>query len=562
MKMKKLLSLALVMALSMSLTVPAMAAKGGKNKDSQPAVAAVKVDKIEDAEDPRLPMIENGAEINTGKYSAIYIKQANDVAIWVPSGDTRSDADIIAEARASDKSLAKEGKGAITVIRDGENVWLHKNNTTQVVAEAGVLTVLGPISHIGFVGGDAPTKEELGGDGETATILTMLKYVDEAGTAPTEKFGFEVYPAGSDEKITGVEVTVPDEDLSTYTFTFEPKLDAGSYVIREVLTAEQAAKYEAGKTFAFTVDEAGEAVADEVAMINVSKGTLEVTAPTVKQEYIEQIHENVYRVFGTGEKEGTVLSVIDDFDTSSHPIVVGKGTSDHGGFSYLVINKAALAASENGLTVRIGYKDQKVVVPCPEMKETDAVPTYTVKINEEGKLVVTSDLGAFTAKAATTLAKEDFSPKHHFSNETFGPLNLPETETFQLFFHGQTEPKDNGQGVPYETNEVIGCKLVSTETKEKDFECTLTTVVTNAAGEEVDYSEKLTAGTYTVTVTNDKTNDVWTATAEVKPGETTTVEFGEKIVSVMGDPVIKCDFCQEFKAIPLVPAETDTPVEP
>ncbi len=290
MKMKKILSLALVMALSMSLTVPAMAAKGGKNKDSQPAVAAVKVDKIEDAEDPRLPMIENGAEINTGKYSAIYIKQANDVAIWVPSGDTRDDTDIIAEARASDKSLAKEGKGAITVIRDGQSVWLHKNNTTQVVAEAGVLTVLGPISHIGFVGGDAPTEDDLGGgDGETATVLTMLKYVDEAGTAPTEKFGFEVYPAGSDEKITGVEVTVPDEDLSTYTFTFEPKLDAGSYVIREVLTAEQAAKYEAGKTFAFTVDEAGEAADDELAMINVSKGTLDITAD-VWQEYDEVDH--------------------------------------------------------------------------------------------------------------------------------------------------------------------------------------------------------------------------------------------------------------------------------
>ena len=154
MKAKKFLALFLAVVMAMSLAIPAMAAKKVKGGKDQPAaVPAVTVDKIEHTDkdgnpDPRLPLIENGAAIHTGKYEAIYIKQANDIVIWVKADDTRSEAEIIAQAQASDKSLNKVGKGTTTVIYGEGKVWLHKNKTTLVVVVNGILTVNGPISHI------------------------------------------------------------------------------------------------------------------------------------------------------------------------------------------------------------------------------------------------------------------------------------------------------------------------------------------------------------------------------------------------------------------------------
>ena len=87
MKAKKILALMLALVMALALAAPAMAKKdkGSKDKPAGPAVAAVDVDKIE--EEPRLSLIENGAKIDTGKYSAIYIKQANDIAIIVQRDD-------------------------------------------------------------------------------------------------------------------------------------------------------------------------------------------------------------------------------------------------------------------------------------------------------------------------------------------------------------------------------------------------------------------------------------------------------------------------------------------
>ena len=108
MKAKKILSLMLALVMALALAAPAMAKKdkGSKDKPAGPAVAAVDVDKIE--EEPRLSLIENGAKIDTGKYSAIYIKQANDIAIIVQRDDLRSDEEIIAEARARSEEHTSE----------------------------------------------------------------------------------------------------------------------------------------------------------------------------------------------------------------------------------------------------------------------------------------------------------------------------------------------------------------------------------------------------------------------------------------------------------------------
>lgn len=640
MKFKKLIAMALAFAMALTLAVPAMAAKPKKNNQSStPAASAIAVDKIEGA-DPRKPIVESGAAIDTAGYPAIYIKQANDIAIIVPAGDTRSDAEIIAEAAASDKSLAKQDKGTTTVIRGDGQVWLHKNMTTLVAVAGGILTVNGPISHIDFGGGKpAPEFPDPEDPGTTSTVVTFVKFVDNMLAA--ESFAFEVYDSANNK----LDVTIAEEN-GTYSFTTEPKLDEGTYTIKEVLTDEQANRFVGGKTLTFDVNAAGEAtVANDGVFDNVTKtvveftktvdnaaptedfrfdiyqnetlvkenaftasadhsaytatitpkladgdytivevltdaqkgqyvdgktlsftvadgvasfaaaainneqlGFIEVTNPTVNQTHIKQYHETEYLWYGKDIEGSTVVSYIGDF-AGNDPIVKSTGKSGNG-FTYLIINKEALAASENGLTVRIADSSPSNNL-VPAMKNGN-IPTYTIKINESGKLVATSDLGSFTVKVAKDQNSTDsdgkklFAPGEHYSNANHPAREIPAGDTFCVFFHGQTE---DGKGAPYETNQIKGCKFLRDDVTYDDVsgQCTYVVTVKDSQGNPVDYENGVLPGTYTVEVTADFT----TATGEVEtltwtnnnvvvtPGNTTPVTFEAQTV----DEVVKEIIC-------------------
>lgn len=317
MKLKKLLAMALAFAMALTLAVPAMAAKPSKNnnKNNQPgtpAVSAIAVDKIE-GNDPRKPIVESGKEIDTAGYPAIYIKQANDIAIIVPADDTRSDAVIIAEAAASDNSLNKQDKGTTTVIRGDGQVWLHKNKTTLVAVVDGILTVNGPISHIDFGGGKpAPEFPDPEDPGTTSTAVTFVKFVD--NEPATESFAFEVYDSTNNK----LDVTIA-EGNGIYSFATEPKLDEGTYTIKEVLSDEQANRFVAGKTLTFDVNAAGEAtVANDGVFENVTKTVVEFTKTVDNADPTEDFRFDIYQgdtlvkenVFTASEDHGTYTATI------------------------------------------------------------------------------------------------------------------------------------------------------------------------------------------------------------------------------------------------------------
>ena len=536
MKMKKLLSLTLVMAMSMTLAVPAMAAKGGKkDKDPQLTVAAVSVDKIEDEDDPRLPLIEAGAEIDTSKYAAIYIKQANDVAIIVPLEDGRSDADIIAEARASDKSLAKEGKGAIEVIRGDGEMWLHKNRTTLVTVENGILTVMGPISHIGFVGGDAPTEDELGGgddDGTVSAVFQITKYLTDMYTFGAG-FTFKVV---DDE---GEVVAIMTSNADGIAASDEVNVAPGQYTIRE--TGLDLNEYETVEPIVVTVDENGNVFfpTDDNGMdvdyiVNYELGALDVTKPVVKQEYDELWHTPVYEEAEGDTRVSRILSDLPDYITGD--------TYSNNGHTYLSINAAALANDPDGATIRIAKSDKNnTLFPdiAPENPWEDSIPlTYNLKI-VDNELVVTSTLPNFGFAVYgpndTVSGNKDFGkfgPKHESdaenpqANTFIKSWNMPEIDTngnFRFLIH---------YGCPgYTTSEVIGCNpgaILTHECERVIDAADVTVTVTNAAGQEVTNFDKLPHGEYTVTVSvGDEVID--SRTVPVNPGETTTVTYDEPL---------------------------------
>lgn len=333
----------------------------------------------------------------------------------------------------------------------------------------------------------------------------------------------------------------------------------------ENLTDEQVGWYADGKTLDFTVDEDGVVVAGDngLAINNDQKGQIEVTLPTVMQKYIKQVHENEYRLY----EEGTLVSHIASVSGAELPDGI-TGSYLKNGMTYLTINKAKLVeAGEDGVTIGIAQSDPQkgnktswnTPAPAP-LGETDQ-PSYNLKI-EDGKLVVTSELPnigvrLYSAKESPkgpSDFKGNFATNGHLTGETTATFDIPKGDTFKFFLHVED--------TSYYTNEIIGCKLVSTDVLEKNYDCALTTVVTDANG-AVDYANGLLPGTYTVTVTatvNDVVKGTWSETVEVKPGETTPVNFGTQYVEEMGAPVIECpQNCGTIKMIPLTPA---TPVEP
>lgn len=534
MKAKKFLALFLAVVMTMSLAIPAMAAKKVKGGKDQPAfVPAVTVDKIEHTDkdgnpDPRLPLIENGAAIHTGKYEAIYIKQANDIVIWVKADDTRSEAEIIAQAQASDKSLNKAGKGTTTVIYGEGKVWLHKNKTTLVAVVNGILTVNGPISHIDFVGGDAPTEDELGGDGKVSAAFTITKFLNGMGKAG-EGFTFDILD--SEGTLVG-SMTSNEEGIASTEFEVDP----GKYTIRE--TNLNPDKYEAVEDIKVTVTDKGQVIfpednGEEVNyIINYELGALEVGTPTVKQEYDELWHELEYEY----SKEETRVSGV------KADLPEGIGSEIYGnGFTLLWLNKEQLASNSEGVNIGIAYSDPQNT-PCfdiaPANPWEEAIPAvYNLKV-DGNKLIVTSPLSNFGVATFPEMPKknpnkdmvEDVTAIGEY--EYRAECSIP-AENFLFYIHYK---------VGYDTDTIIDCNPDSVVTRPCEREIDADDVVVtvkNSSGDEVTKLDKLPHGEYTVIVSvGDEIVDETTVT--VNPGKTTEVTFDEPLYMEKGADEYHC----------------------
>ena len=535
MKAKKFLALFLAVVMAMSLAIPAMAAKKVKGGKDQPAaVPAVTVDKIEHTDkdgnpDPRLPLIENGAAIHTGKYEAIYIKQANDIVIWVKADDTRSEAEIIAQAQASDKSLNKAGKGTTTVIYGEGKVWLHKNKTTLVVVVNGILTVNGPISHIDFVGGDAPTEDELGGDGKVSAAFTITKFLNGMNEFG-EGFTFDI--RDSEGSVVG-SMTSDESGTASATVDVAP----GEYTIRE--TNLNPDKYEAVEDIKVTVTDKGQVIfpednGEEVNyIINYELGALEMGTPTVKQEYDELWHELKYEY---SEEETRVSSI-----AAGLPEGISGETYGNNGFTLLWLNKTQLANNPEGVNIGIAYSDPRNT-PCfdiaPANPWEEAIPAvYNLKV-AGNKLIVTSPLSNFGVATFPEMPKknpnkdmvEDVTAIGEY--EYRAECSIP-AENFLFYIH---------YDVAYDTDTIIGCNPENVVTRPCEREIDADDVVVtvkNSSGDEVTKLDKLPHGEYTVIVSvGDEIVDETTVT--VNPGKTTEVTFDEPLYMEKGADAYHC----------------------
>lgn len=381
--------------------------------------------------------------------------------------------------------------------------------------------------------------------GETSTVFQINKYLNDMTTVGA---GFVFDIIAGDGTVVGTMTSDEYGIAATEDFFVEP----GTYTIREQVPTNQEYEYEPVADVIVTVDEDGNpnystdaATGEEINyVLNVQKGKLNVTAPTeVFQKQSQEVHELVYQVYS----EGTLVSHIASVSGAALPDGI-TGSYLKNGMTYLTINKAKLeAAGEDGVDIGIATSDPQKGnktswnTPAPAPKGEADQPTYNLKI-ENGKLVVTSELPnigvrLYSAKESPkgpSDFKGSYATKGHLTGAKTASFNIPKGDTFKVFVHIED--------TSYETNAVIGCKVTSTVIEEIPFVCTLTTTVTDANGVEVDATKQLSAGTYTVTVTNDKTDDVWTKTVEVKPGETTSVSFDKLVVAEMAEPIIKCPY--------------------
>lgn len=560
MKCRKLISMLLALIMMMALVVPAGAAKPAKNKGNTPAAQAIPVDKIE-GDDPRKPIVESGAKIDTAGYPAIYIKQGNDIAIIVPAGDTRTDADIIAEAAASDNSLNKQDKGTTTVIRGNGSVWLHKNKTTQVTVKNGILTVVGPISHIDFGGGkpapEFPTDPD---DGKVSAVFQITKYLNEYGTAG-EGFVFDIISVETNETVGSM--TSDANGVAKITLDVAP----GRYIIREQVDADV---YMPVSDVYVTVDENGNATFDDTTfdgiITNVQWGKLEYTKPEVTEKYNEIWHELAYDKFTSVE---TLVSATGctpggkNYTCAEDHEVLPDCVVEHGahtnGFTWLKFSKTQLQTEAEGVNIGISDKNKDIHDVAPENPwEEPVAPYYNVKIVGDD-LVVTSNLKNFVARVYNSRTAIEFNPGAHSGNNKQITLPLNNiNDQFYLFLHVA-----NKDGYQYE-DATTAYHTGNTVKREctRPYAGTVTVTVTDEAGKTITDLTKVAPGEYTVTVTanGDTLN---TQTVTVKPGETTTVTFPNDL-TVQGADEYWCakEDCKNHTAHNQNYYEPTTPVEP
>lgn len=521
MKFKKLVAMLLAAVMLMALVVPAMAAKPNKNKPEEPSVPAIAVDKIED-DDPRKPIVESGAKIDTDGWPAIYIKQSNDIAIIVHADDTRSDSQIIAEARASDKSLAKEGKGTTTVIKGDGRVWLHKNKTTLVTVENGILTVNGPISHASFGGNPAPEfPTEPDEPGEVSAVFTIYKYLNEIDN-PGVGYIFDIIPVVNGEEGEPVGTIVSNaQGIASEEIEVLP----GQYIIREQVDTDV---YMPVDDVYVTVDENGSVSFDDSTfegfITNVQWGKLEYTTPKVTEEYKEIWHKLGYEKFD-------VETLVAMFPSEGTPGVESNESGKAGnGFSWIGLNKAKLEELPGGVDIIISDKQKPIPYIAPKFPwEEPTAPIVNVKIDPVTKeLVVTSTLQNFAVgvynpgSVVTKPGQMTVKPSGQYN----ATLSLDNVENiFCLSFHVANKDGYEYKSVDsaYHTGELLLRKEISRPYTGTDLAVTVTSEDGNTtySGDQLN---KLLPGKYVVTVTVGE-KVLHTQTVEVGPGETKTVTY-------------------------------------
>lgn len=144
--------------------------------------------------------------------------------------------------------------------------------------------------------------------GETSTSFTLYKYVDEFGTLSSEQFDFKFYRVDENgEKILIDSPTLEYAD-GVYSYNFGSKLEDGSYVIEEVLTADQVNRYVEGKTLEFNVingeadfGENGPSITNETKTVVEFAKTVDGAVPTEDFQFDlyqgdELIKENAFTV--------------------------------------------------------------------------------------------------------------------------------------------------------------------------------------------------------------------------------------------------------------------------
>jgi len=273
-------------------------------------------------------------------------------------------------------------------------------------------------------------------------------------------------------------------------------------------------------------------------------GRLNVSVGAVVENYIVETHEPVYEYY-------EMPTLVSDANSAHSLDCVTGSNVGASGMPWLTINKAALEAEPSGVTIGIAASDPQNT-PAPAMQGMDVPPSFHLEI-DDGRLVVTSELPNIGVRLYTADEypsgtpgdlKGPYATNGHLAGETATALPIPEGERFMFFLHIE----DSG----YYTNEVIGCRVVSTEIRERTYACDLTMTVTNEAGEAVysgDVKEGLSLrpGMYTVTVTASANGEAsggpWFKTVEVRPGETADVDFGKLAVAKMGETVIVCPLC-------------------
>lgn len=556
MKTKKLISMMLALIMALALAVPAMA---------EGETTTASWDKIED-EDTLNQFKGKGASFDIGNNTAIVIKQAGKGSsdggylLWVSSYDiigvdkSADEATLKHAAEVYVKSLSGDGSMKsmpCAGVLVGDTTGTVKDTTVSV--SNGVMTIVGAVSHLNFNNKkpDIITPNPDPDDpGVTSTTFTMMKTVDETGI-PNEEFTFEVYNEANEK----VNATVTTEDKIIYNFKFDPKLAEGTYEIREVLTPDQKGMYEDGKTLSFAIDANGSLIGETPVFNNVSLGKLEYTKPAVTEQYKELWHTPIYEK--VEQYSQTMVSIPVDMDNL--PAGVTKLTSKgiNSGFTYLEVDKKALAANGDGATFGIVNKvdhmsDETMrglTIPTlsPDFPWEEGRPaTYTLTLNGNtlhmestlpnfrltfSNLKETVTVTEGKGKKKVKVEKEiDVYPEHkgaHVGEDVYSwdydVSGLD--ENFRVMVHYE----NNG----YYTDKVIGCDpatVIERQCERPVPEACVAVTVTNAAGAVIpdENLDKLPAGEYTVTVTvGGQVLD--TQTVNVYAGQTTTVTFPDNL---------------------------------
>lgn len=558
MKFKKFLSMALAAAMALSLTVPASAAKPAKN--THPAASSEKTVTLKGE--------QSGTEFNYDKecwstwQNVVFLGGANEnstdeeVSAWhlVYTDKKGVDNDLKSMKLTFDNGEVYEWNWDIGLSTNGSG----NNPGWMVVAPAsyGKINVANSFivttssKNVQFnisgyyqagskpVDPDEPVDPD---DGKVSAVFQITKYLNEFGT-PGADFVFDIISVETGE-IVGSMTSNEYGEAKT-----ELSVAPGKYIIREQVNADV---YMPVDDVYVTVDENGNATFDDTTfdgtITNYEWAAMTVDTPVVMQKYDEMWHTPIYEYSTEDTRVSRVESDLPDYITGD--------TFANNGFTYLVINKAALEAAP--ATIRIAQSDPSnsfspdIAPAHPWEKAIHAVYTLEIK---DGKLVVTSNLPNFGF--AVYGPNDDIEGNKDFNKNGLGPKDdgvydeptedgyyvkswplpeLGEDGTFRFYIHYK---------VGYTTATVTGCKSDADSLITRECERVYTgndVAVTVKDGDTVvtDLTKLDPRKTYTVTVT---ANGETLATKDVTltAGETETVTFDTLYLSAKGDTEYHC----------------------